>query len=108
MAICLLCEKPKQTIPCQILLQVCRIGEMAEAPKLFLSSPSPEREAVLPQSDDTGKSLSEAFFWRTCCVQKLLLTFRTIFVHNIFSPFSAKSRASDKNLPVHISKAKLL
>ena len=29
---------------------------------------------------------------RTCCVQKLILTFRTIHVHNI--------RASDKDLPV--------
>ena len=37
---------------------------------------------------------------RTCCVQKLFLTFRTIFVHIIFSPCSAKRRASDKDLPV--------
>ena len=37
---------------------------------------------------------------RTCCVQKLFLTFRTIFVHNMFSPCSAKKRASDKDLPV--------
>ena len=37
---------------------------------------------------------------RTCCVQKLFLTFRTIFVHNLFSPCSAKRRASDKDLPV--------
>ena len=76
----------------------------------------------------TGKSLSEAliFAWtnpqydgrlfielqvqymkilssnlgRTCFVQKLFLTFRTIFVHNILSPCSAKRRASDKDLPV--------
>ena len=40
---------------------------------------------------------------RTCCVQKLFLTFRTIFVHNMFSPCSAKRRASDKDLPVSIS-----
>ena len=33
---------------------------------------------------------------RTCCVQ----TFRTIFVNNIFSPCSAKRRASGKDLPV--------
>jgi hypothetical protein len=39
---------------------------------------------------------------RTCCVQKIFLTFRTIFVHNMFSPCSAKRRASDKDLPVHI------
>ena len=37
---------------------------------------------------------------RTCCVQNLFLTFRTIFVHNMFSPCSAKRRASDKDLPV--------
>ena len=37
---------------------------------------------------------------RTCCVQKLFLTFRTIFVHNMFSPCSAKRRASEKDLPV--------
>jgi len=37
---------------------------------------------------------------RTCCVQKLFPTFRTIFVHNMFSPCSAKRRASDRDLPV--------
>ena len=41
---------------------------------------------------------------RTSCVQKLFLTFRTIFVHNMFSPFSAKRRASDKDLPVSMIK----
>ena len=40
---------------------------------------------------------------RTCYVQKLFLTFRTIFVHNMFSPCSAKRRASDKDLPVVIT-----
>ena len=39
---------------------------------------------------------------RTCCVQKLFLTFRTIFVHNMFSPCSAKRRSSDKDLPVFV------
>ena len=72
----------------------------------------------------TGKSLSEALIFastnpqyderlfieymkipssnlgRRCCVQKLFLTFRTIFVHNMFSPCSAKRRASDEDLPV--------
>ena len=40
---------------------------------------------------------------RTYCVQKLLLTFRTISVHNMFSPCSAKRRASDKDLPVQLA-----
>ena len=34
------------------------------------------------------------------CVQKLFPTFRTFFVQNMFSPCSAKRRASDKDLPV--------
>ena len=38
---------------------------------------------------------------RTFCVQKMILTFRTIYVHNMFSPCSAKIKASDKGLPVH-------
>ena len=37
---------------------------------------------------------------RTCSVQKLFLTFRTISVHNIFYPCSEKRRASDKDLPL--------
>ena len=38
---------------------------------------------------------------RTCCVQKLFLTFRTIFgTQHVFPPCSAKIRASDKDLPV--------
>ena len=78
--------------------------------------------------DITGKSLSEALIFAstnpqydnrlfielqvqymkipssnlgiTCCVLKLFLTFRTIFVKNMFSPCSAKRRASDKDLSV--------
>ena len=37
---------------------------------------------------------------RICCVQKLFLTFRTIFVNIMISQSSAKRRASDKDLPV--------
>ena len=33
---------------------------------------------------------------RTCCVQKLFLTFRTIFVHNMFSPCSEKEELLKK------------
>ena len=83
---------------------------------------------ILSTQTFTGKSLSEALIFasnnpqyddrlfielqvqymkipslnlgRTCCVQKLFLTFKTIFVHNMFSPCSARRRASDKDLPV--------
>ena len=43
---------------------------------------------------------SSNYKFNTCCVQKLFLTFRTILVHNMFSLYSAKKRASDKDLPV--------
>jgi hypothetical protein len=36
----------------------------------------------------------------------LILTFRTIFVHNMFYPCSAKRSASDKDLPVTKKKVK--
>ena len=61
-----------------------------------------------PQYDDrfvhwiTG-SIHENSKGRKCCVQKLFLTFRTIFVHNMFSPCSVKRRADDKDSPVHIA-----
>ena len=38
-------------------------------------------------------------------VQKLFLTFRTIFVHNMFSPCSAKRRVSDKDLTLSLAAA---
>ena len=51
----------------------------------------------------TGKSLSETIIFASTNPQyenRLFLTFRTIFVHNMLSPWSAKKRASDKDLPV--------
>ena len=60
-----------------------------------------------PQYDDTlfiellqYMKIPSSNLGRTCCVQILCLTFRTFFVHNMFSPCSAKRRASDKDLPV--------
>ena len=44
--------------------------------------------------------ISSSNLGRTFCVQKLFLTFRTIFEHYMFSPCSEKRRASDKDLPV--------
>ena len=41
---------------------------------------------------------------RTCCVQILFLTFRAIFVHNMFSQCFAKRRASYKDLPELVRK----
>jgi hypothetical protein len=52
---------------------------------------------------NTWKSKAQTM-GRTCCDQILFLTFRTIFIHNMFSPCFAKIRASDKDLPVQLRK----
>ena len=64
--------------------------------------------SINPQYDDRlfielqiqYMKISSSNLERTSCVQKLFLTFRTIFVHNMFSPCSAKRGVSDKDLPV--------
>ena len=62
--------------------------------------------SINPQYDDELQvqymKIPSSNLGRTCCVQTLFLTFRTIFVHNMFSPYSAKRRSSDKDLPVTI------
>ena len=92
--------------------------------KNFRQSAQPNQDG--PQSvSNTGKSLSEALIFAstnpqydnrlfielqvqymkipssylgsTCCVQKLFLTFRRNFVHNMFSTCSEKRRGSDKD-----------
>ena len=96
--------------------------------KLWADEAPPSLKNLVTPLYGTGKSLSEALIFastnpqydnrlfielqvqymkipslnlgRTCCLQKLFLTFRTIFVHNMISPCSAKRRASDKYLPV--------
>ena len=82
-------------------------------PDLFCSTGKSLSEALIfastnPQFDDwlfielqvQYMKIPSSNLGRTCCVQKLFLTFRTIFVHNLLSQCSAKRRASDKDLPV--------
>ena len=48
-----------------------------------------------------SKSVSvDPTFIREMRVQKFILKFRTVYVNNMFSPCSAKIRASDKDLPL--------
>ena len=55
----------------------------------------------------TEKSLSEALLFaeygENILCTEIVLNVRTISVHNVFSPCSAKRRASDKDLPVLVS-----
>ena len=69
-------------------------------------------ESINPQYDDRlfiksqvqCMKIPSSNLGRTCCVKNLFLTFRTIYVHNMFFPCSAKRRASDKDLPVQAKK----
>ena len=74
---------------------------MSEA--LIFASTNPQHDIILfIELQVQYMKIPSSNLGRTCCVQKLFLTFRTIFVHNMFSPCSAKRRASDKDLPVSI------
>ena len=68
---------------------------------LFFASTNPQYDdRLFIELQDQYMKIPSSNLERTCFVQKLFLTFRTTFVHNMFSPFSAKRRASDKDLPV--------
>ena len=63
---------------------------------LIFESTDPQYDdiCVLPIELQVQYVLENTKLW--CCVQKLVLTFRRIYAHNMFSPSSAKIRASDK------------
>ena len=92
------------------LTTVYKLGQLALTGKslsealIFASNPQYDNRLFIELQVQYMK-IPSSNLGRTCCVQKLFLTFRSIFVHNIFSPLgpcSAKRRASDKDLPVHI------
>ena len=82
--------------------QICYQGtgkSLSEA--LIFASTNPQYEVRLfIQLRVQYMKIPSSNLERTGCVQKLFLTFRTIFVHNMFSPCSAKRRASEKDLHV--------
>ena len=72
---------------------------MSEA--LIFASTKPQYDGILFNELQTQcTKITSSNIGRSCCVQKWFLTFRTIFVHNMFSPCSAKRRASYKDLTV--------
>ena len=72
---------------------------LSEAPILASTNPQYDNRLFIELQVQHMK-IPSSNLGRTCCVQELFLTFRTIFVHNMFSPCSAKRRAPDKDLPV--------
>ena len=87
------------TIQMTSRIAVCTGKSLSEA--LIFASTNPQYDdRLFIELQVQSMKISSSNLGRTCCVQKLFLTFRTIFVHNIFSPCSEKRRASDKDLPV--------
>ena len=79
---------------------LCTGKSLSEA-LIFASSNPQYDDKLFIELQVQFMKIPSANLGRTCCVQKLFLLFRTIFVHNMFSPCSAKRRASDKDLPVY-------
>ena len=77
----------------------CTSKSLSEA--LIFASTNPQYDdRLFIESQVQYMKIPSSNLGRTCFVKKLVLTFRTIFVHNMFSPCSAKRRDSDKGLPV--------
>ena len=83
-----------------LLKDICGRGKsLSEAFILTSTNPQYDNRLFIELKGQYMK-IPSSNLGRTCYVQKLVLTFRTIFVHNMFSPCFAKRRASDKDLPV--------
>ena len=82
-------------------LKVCTSKSLSEA-LIFASTNRQYEYRLFIELQVQYMKIPGSNLGRTCCVQKLFPTFRTIFVHNMFSPCSAKRRASDKDLPVTV------
>ena len=77
----------------------CTGKSLSEAP-IFASTNPQYDDRLFIELQVQYMKIPSSNLGRTCCVQKLFPTFRTIFVHNMFSPCSTKRKASDKDLPV--------
>ena len=76
---------------------------LSEAPTFASTNPQYDDILFIESQVQLYMKIPSSNHGRTCSVQKLFLTFRTILVHNMFSPCSEKRRASDKDLPVALS-----
>ena len=83
-----------------LLTSYIRTGKSLSEALIFPSTNPQYDDRLLIELQVQYKKFPSSNLGRTCCVQKLFLTFRTIFVHNMFSPCSEKRRASYKDLLV--------
>ena len=82
----------KLSIEC--LLRRASTGKFLSEALIFASTNPQYEDRLLTELQVQYMKIPSSNLGRTCCVQN------TIFVHNLFSPCSAKRRASDKDLPV--------
>ena len=85
------------------VLLICTGKSLSEA-LIFVSTNPQYDNRLFIELQVQHKKIPKSNMERTCYVQKLFLTIKIIFVHNMFSPCSAKRRASDKDIPVPNSK----
>jgi hypothetical protein len=93
-----------QTIELSIKFDLlsCITGKSLSEALIFVSTNPQYDDRLFIELQVQYMKIPSSNLGRTCCVRKLFLTFITIFVYNMFSPCSAKRRASDKDLPVAI------
>ena len=82
-----------------IFFLLCTDKSLSEA-LIFASSNQQYDDRLFIELQVHYMKIPSSNLGRTYCVQTSFLTFRAIFVHNMFSPCSSKRRASDKDLPV--------
>ena len=86
--------------------KLCATGKSLSEALIFASTNPQYDDRLFIELQVQYMKIPSSNLWRTFFVQKLFLTFRTIFVHNMFSPCSPKRKASDKDLPVVASEIK--
>ena len=70
-------------------------GKSLSEALIFVSTNPQYDNRLFIELQDQCMKIPNSNLGRICCVQKLFLTFRTIFVHSVFSACSAKRRVSD-------------
>ena len=87
-------------LPKQLIYTVLHTGKSLSEALIFASTNPQCDDRLFIELQVQYMKIPSSNLGRTCCVQKLFLTFKTTFVHTMSSPCSAKRRASDKDLPV--------
>ena len=71
---------------CSTTKKALRTGKSLSEALIFASTNPQYDDRLFIELQVQCMKIPSSNLGRTCCVQKLFLTFRTIFVHNMFSP----------------------